>query len=68
DTLPYLALSAATMCATAMLTATITNTYILLPTRIVVAATIYIIALFLCRSQELREAIEYVKSRKTSKR
>ena len=68
DTLPYLALSAATMCATAMLTATITNTYILLPTRIVVAAAIYIIALFLCRSGELREAVDYVKSRKISKR
>ena len=67
DTLPYLATSVITMCVTAMLTASITNTYTLLATRIVVAATIYITALFLCRSQELSEAIDYVKSRKTSK-
>ena len=34
---------------------------------VAVAAVIYTTALFLCRSQELREAIDYVKSRKTSK-
>ena len=67
DTLFYFIISAATMYLTALLTESVTNIYILLPLRIAVAAVIYTTALFLCRSQELREAIDYVKSRKTSK-
>ena len=67
DVFPYLAISAATMYATALLTSAVTNLYVLLPLRIVVAAAIYVTILLLCRSQELYEAIDYVKSRKTSK-
>ena len=67
DTLFYFVISAATMYLTALLTASVTNIYILLPLRIVVAAVIYTTALFLCRSQELREALDYIKTRKTSK-
>ncbi len=68
DTLPYLAAAAATMYTTYLLTLSVTNIYALLLLRIAVAAAIYTTALFLCRSEELREAIDYVKSRKTSKR
>lgn len=67
DTLPYFAVSAATMCATYLLTSSVTNIYALLPLRMVVAAAIYVTVLFLCRSRELRESIDYVKSRKTSR-
>lgn len=67
DTLPYFVIAAVTMYLTAVLTSSITNIYILLPLRIVVAAVIYTTALFLCRSQELREAIDYIKTRKISK-
>ena len=67
DTMPYLAISALTMYVTYLLTSAVTDIYKLLPLKIAVAATIYIITLFVCRSEELREAIDYVKSRKTSK-
>ncbi len=67
DTLPYLAISAATMYLTALLTSSVTNIHALLLLRIAIAAAIYITVLFLCRSEELREAIDYLKSRKPSK-
>ena len=64
DIIPYFLLSAAVMYATAMLTAGVTDIYILLPLRIVVAAAIYLLALLLFRSAELRELAEYLISRK----
>ena len=65
DTLPYFALSAAVMYATAILTDGIENIYTLLLTRIAVAAALYIIALLVARSTELRELAAYIISRKT---
>ena len=65
DTLPYFALSAAVMYATAILTDGIENIYTLLLTRIAVAAALYIIALLIVRSTELRELAAYIISRKT---
>ena len=65
DILPYFALSAAVMVATYMLTQTVENIYILLPLRIAVAAAIYVCALLLFRSAELREAADYIITRKT---
>ena len=65
DIIPYFVLSAAVMYATALLTAGVTNIYILLPLRIAVAAAIYLLALLLFRSPELRELADYLISRKT---
>lgn len=65
DIIPYFVLSAAVMYATALLTAGVTNIYTLLPLRIAVAAAIYLLALLLFRSPELRELAEYLVSRKT---
>ena len=65
DIIPYFVLSAAVMYATALLTAGVTNIYTLLPLRIAVAVAIYLLALLLFRSPELRELAEYLISRKT---
>ena len=65
DTLPYLLLSAGVMVVTAMLTESIDNIYLLLPARITVAAALYITALLVCRSAELRELATFIINRKT---
>ena len=58
-------LSAAVMAITYMLTRSIGDIYILLPLRIAVAALLYVAALYLFRSAEMREAVDYIKTRKT---
>ena len=65
DIVPYFVLSAAVMAITYMLTRSIDDIYILLPLRIAVAAALYVAALYLFRSAEMREAVDYIKTRKT---
>lgn len=65
DTVPYLVMATAVMIATYYLTATIDNMYILLVTRIAVAATLYIATAWITRSNELCEIMDFLFKRKT---
>ena len=64
DVTPYLLLAGLTMLATYMLTTSIGNIYILLFSRIAIAALLYVGIAFLMRSSELREIINFLLKRK----
>ena len=64
DVTPYLLLAGLTMLATYMLTTSIGNIYILLLSRIAIAALLYVGTAFLMRSSELREIINFLLKRK----
>ena len=64
DVTPYLLLAGLTMLATYMLTTSIGNIYILLFSRIAIAALLYVGTAFLMRSSELREIINFLLKRK----
>lgn len=65
DVAPFFALSCIVMCVTALSTSSIADVYLLLPLRIVLAAVLYVSLLYVCRSTELREAVDYIIFRKT---
>lgn len=65
DTMPYLLMAAVVMIATHYMTASIGNVYILLVTRISVAATLYITMALVTRSKELGEIMDFLFKRKT---
>lgn len=64
DTLPYMLLAATVMFSTYMLTEGISDIYVLLVSRIAIAAALYIGISFLMRSGELREIINFILKRK----
>ena len=64
DMFPYALLSAAIMMFTGYITASIENIYLLLLSRIAVAATLYIVTLLLMRNDELSEVVEFLTHRK----
>ena len=64
DVLPYLFMATAVMVATHHLTVFIDNIYMLLVTRIAVAATMYIAAAWVTRSKELSEITDFIFRRK----
>ncbi|MDO5761466.1 MAG: lipopolysaccharide biosynthesis protein, partial [Bacteroidales bacterium] len=53
-----------TMLVTYFLTASISNIYILLATRIVTAATLYLLMLYCIHAQILKECIGYIRQKK----
>ena len=64
DVLPYLFMATVVMVTTHHLTVFIDNMYILLVTRIVVAATLYIAAAWVTHSKELCEIMDFLFRRK----
>lgn len=60
DILPFLALAAGTMVVTYIMTQSITNIYVLIASRIIIAAIIYLGALWLLGADILRECLGYV--------
>lgn len=66
DTLPYLFLATAVMTATHYLTSGIGNMYILLLSRIAIAALLYAGTAWVARSKELCEIINFIFNRKRS--
>ena len=65
DVLPFLLLAVGVMTATYIITRGIENIYLLLLTRIVVAATLYVGLTYLSKAQIMRETIGYLFGRKT---
>lgn len=63
DILPFLLISVAVMTVTYFITATISPPWLLLLTRIVIAAALYIIIMKLAKVVIFREAISFLKSR-----
>lgn len=61
DIVPFLAIAAGTMIATYFLTQSIENLYVLLISRIIIAAIIYFAALWLLGANILKECLEFVK-------
>lgn len=64
DTLPYITAAGVVMLVTGHITSGITDTVPLLAARIAVAVCMYIAILLICRSEELREAWQYLFLRK----
>ncbi len=64
DMFPYALLSAAIMMFTGYITGSIENIYLLLLSRIAVAATLYIVILLLMRNDELSEVLDFLTRRK----
>lgn len=67
DTLPFALLAAATMMATYFLTENIQNIYLLLSSRVLLAALIYLSILWLLKAKILRESIIYLFGKKRNK-
>ena len=63
DILPFLLLSVATMLATHVITLAITNVYILLIAKIIIAAAIYIGVLWFMKSDMLRESVDFLRKK-----
>ncbi len=64
DTLPFAAIAAVTMVATYLITSGISNIYLLLIIRIVVAAAIYLLITWLTGAKILRESLDYLRKKK----
>lgn len=64
DTMPYIAVSAATMVLTALITAPIADIYLSLAAKIAIAATLYFSIMKIAKSEILSEIIQYAKQRK----
>ena len=64
DVLPYMLLAAAVMCLTHIFTVSIDNLYVLLLSRMTIAACLYISASYILRSEELHEIICFLFKRK----
>lgn len=64
DTLPYLAVAAGSMLATALLTRGVESLSLLLLLRILLATVLYFSLSYVCRFEELREAYDYIFRRK----
>jgi O-antigen/teichoic acid export membrane protein len=62
DTLPFTLVSGAVMAVTGLLTAPITNVYVVLPLRVVVAAALYVGVMRLLHVKMLDECISYLRS------
>lgn len=62
DTLPFALVSGAVMAVTGLLTAPITNVYVVLPLRVVVAAALYVGVMRLLHVKMLDECISYLRS------
>ncbi len=64
DMIPFALLSLVIMFFTARMTDTISNVYMLFSVRILMAASLYIAVLWICRSKELDEVVEFLFSEK----
>ena len=64
DILKYILLAVAVMCITGYMTAFIENIYTLLVSKIAIAATLYILAAYIIRSEELYEIVNFLFKRK----
>lgn len=60
DILPYAFIATAIMIITYFLTCSVTNIYILIITKILIAATLYIVSMWLSRSVTFTESIQYI--------
>lgn len=60
DIVPFFVISAVTMLITYYITQGISNVYLLLASRIVLAAAIYLLAMWLCGAKILKESIAYL--------
>lgn len=60
DTVPYMTLAAAIMLATSCMTASIDNMYLLLVSRIAIAASLYVLVARVAKSEELSEIIDFL--------
>ena len=66
DIMPFLTIAALTMVATYFLTTGVSNLYLLLFSRIAIAAVIYVAALWLFGTKILRESLGFLLNRKVS--
>ena len=64
DILPYMALATAVMCITGYTTRFIDDIYVLLGSKIAIAATLYIFTAYITRSEELSEIMDFLFKRK----
>lgn len=64
DILPFLLIASFTMAVTYLCTKSIGNLYLLLFSRIIIAAIIYLTTLWLLKAQVMRECIGYLKKKK----
>ena len=60
DIVPFFVISAVTMLVTYYITQGISNVYLLLASRIVLAVAIYLLAMWLCGAKILKESIAYL--------
>lgn len=64
DILPYIVLATAVMCITSYMTTFIDNIYVLLVSKIALAACLYIFTAYIMRSEELFEIMDFLFKRK----
>ena len=64
DILPYMALATAVMCITGYTTRFIDDIYVLLGSKIAIAASMYILTAYITRSEELSEIMDFLFKRK----
>ena len=64
DILPYMALATAVMCITGYTTRFIDDIYVLLGSKITIAASLYIFTAYITRSEELSEIMDFLFKRK----
>ncbi len=64
DILPYMALATAVMCITGYTTRFIDDIYVLLGSKIAIAASLYIFTAYITRSEELSEIMDFLFKRK----
>ena len=64
DALPYIVLAVIVMLATGFLTSTFGNIYVLLASKIAIAACLYVLAACIIRSEELFEIVQFLFKRK----
>ena len=64
DILPYIVLAAVVMCITGYLTTFIDDIYMLLVSKIAIAASLYIFTAYIMRSEELFEIMNFLFKRK----
>ena len=60
DLLPYAAIAAVTMAATALITSPVDNVYLLLPLKIITAVLLYAVLMWLCGSATFRECTDFL--------
>ena len=66
DLLPFMLIALAVMAVTYLVTQGVSNMYILLVIRILLAATLYLITMKLLRARILEECIEFIRSKKSN--